>query len=165
MEFKHVATGLALLSSACFVCPAVHAEENIIKDPNRHPHYVFEAEPHFLLAPLGGPLPGVGFRGTVVLLPEGFIDKINDSVGLGFGADWTQDNTWVPIVLQWNFWLSEHWSVFGEPGAAFHLEDRGRRTRGDFTIYGGGRLRFSERVTLTLRVGHPAFAAGFSFLL
>jgi hypothetical protein len=129
------------------------------------PHYAFEAEPHFVLGPIGGPLPGVGFRGTIVLLPEGFIDSINDSVGLGLGVDWTHDNTWVPVVMQWNFWLSEHWSVFGEPGAAFHLEDQGRRSRGDFTLYGGARLRFSERATLTFRVGYPALAVGFSFLI
>ena len=47
---------------------------------------------------------------------NGFIDRINDSVGLGFGVDYTRDNTWLPLVMQWNFWLSEHWSVFGEPG-------------------------------------------------
>src|SRR5450432_1242298 len=83
----------------------------------------------------------------------------------GFGADWTRDNTWVPIVMQWNFWLSTHWFVFGEPGGAFHFTDNGRRDRADFTLYGSARLRFSDRVTLTFRVGHPALAVGLSFLL
>ena len=107
----------------------------------------------------------LGSRGTIVLAHDGFIDSINDSVGLGFGADWTRDNTWVPIVTQWNFWLSTHWSVFGEPGGAFHFTDDGRRDRADFTLYGGARLRFSDRVTLTFRVGHRALAVGLSFLL
>ena len=167
MQLKCLSFGLGLASFVVLTNQTAHAETNIIKDPDRHPHYVFEAEPHFLLAPLGNRtlLPGVGFRGTVVLAQEGFIDKINDSVGLGFGVDYTRDNTWIPVVMQWNFWLSEHWSVFGEPGFAFKLEDRGHATRADFTIYGGGRLRLSDRVTLTLRVGYPALTAGVSFLL
>jgi hypothetical protein len=164
-QLKYIALGLGLTSIVGFASQPAHAEQNIVKDPDRHPHYVFEAEPHFLLAPLGGSLPGVGFRGTVVLLQDGFIESINDSVGIGFGADWTRDNTWAPIVMQWNFWLSEHWSVFGEPGGAFHLQDHGHTDRADFTLYGGARLRFSERATLTFRVGHPALTVGFSFLL
>jgi hypothetical protein len=167
MQLKCLSLGIGLASCITLTNHLASAETNIVKDPDRHPHYVFEAEPHFLLAPLGAPplLPGVGFRGTVVLAQEGFIDKINDSVGLGFGVDYTRDNTWIPIVMQWNFWLSEHWSVFGEPGFAFRFEDHGHDNRADFTIYGGGRLRLSDRVTLTMRVGYPAFTAGFSFLL
>ena len=167
MQFKSVSLGIGFASLVGLVNQTAHAESNIIKDPDRHPHYVFEAEPHFLLAPIdaGKPAAGVGFRGTVVLAQDGFIDRINDSVGLGFGVDYTRDNTWIPVVMQWNFWLSEHWSVFGEPGLAFKSEDRGRASRADFTIYGGGRLRLTDRVTLTLRIGHPALAAGFSFLL
>ena len=167
MQLKCLSLAVGLASFVTMSHQVAHAETNIIKDPGRHPHYVFEAEPHFLLAPLGKEklLPGVGFRGTVVLAQEGFIDRINDSVGLGFGVDYTHDNTWIPIVRQWNFWLSEHWSVFGEPGMAIKIEDRGHATRADFTIYGGGRLRLSDRVTLTMRVGYPAFTAGISFLL
>jgi hypothetical protein len=45
-----------------------------VRDPDRHPHHAFEAEPHALIAPLGpGPLPGVGFRGTFTLSEDGFI--------------------------------------------------------------------------------------------
>ncbi len=167
MQRKSLSLCIGLALCVSLMNQAAHADTNIIKDPDRHPHYVFEAEPHFLLAPLGTQplLPGVGFRGTVVLAQEGFIDRINDSVGLGFGVDYTRDNTWIPVVLQWNFWLSQHWSVFGEPGLAFRFADHGDANRADFTIYAGGRLRLSDRVTLTMRVGYPAFTAGFSFLL
>jgi hypothetical protein len=167
MQLKYLSLGIGLSSCIALVNHPALAETNIIKDPDRHPHYVFEAEPHFLLAPLGTQplLPGAGFRGTLVLAQEGFIPRINDSVGLGFGVDYTRDNTWIPVVMQWNFWLSEHWSVFGEPGFAFRFADHGDANRADFTIYGGGRLRLSDRITLTMRVGYPAFAAGFSFLL
>jgi hypothetical protein len=165
MKLQNAVFAFGLCASVGLLGEVAHAEQNIVRDPDRHPHYVFEAEPHFLLAPIDGPAPGAGFRGTIVLAQDGFIDSINDSVGLGFGVDWTRDNTWVPIVMQWNFWLSNHWSVFGEPGGAFHFTDNGRRDRADFTLYGGARLRFSDRVTLTLRVGHPALAVGLSFLL
>jgi len=165
MKLRIGVLGFALSALVGLVSHAAQAEENIVRDPDRHPHYVFEAEPHFLLAPIDGPLPGAGFRGTIVLVPDGFIPTINNSVGLGFGVDWTRDNTWVPIVMQWNFWLSTHWSVFGEPGGAFHFQDNGRTDRPDFTLYGGARFRFSDRATLTFRIGHPALAVGVSFLL
>lgn len=142
-----------------------HAEQNIVRDPDRHPHYAFELEPHALLAPLSGPLPGAGVRGTIVLAPDGFIASINDSVGLGFGADWTRDRTWVPVVMQWNFWLSEHWSVFGEPGIAWRFDTKANSSRADFMLYGGARLRLAPRITLTARVGYPGFTLGPSFLL
>src|SRR6188768_3758218 len=109
MQLKCLLLSMGLASCLVFNNHAARAETNIIKQPARHPHYVFEAEPHFLLAPLGARpvLPGAGFRGTVVLAQEGFIDRINDSVGIGFGVDYTRDNVWLPVVMQWNFWLSE----------------------------------------------------------
>ena len=143
----------------------VHAETNIVRDPDRHPYYGFELEPHLVLAPVRGPVPGAGVRGTVVLAQNGFIDSINDSVGLGFGVDYTHDKTWVPLVMQWNFWLSEHWSVFGEPGIAWRWDDQFGSSRADLTLYGGARLRLAGRVALTARVGYPGFTLGVSFLL
>jgi hypothetical protein len=65
--------------------------------------------------------------------------------------------------MQWNFWLSRRWSVFGEPGLLLRYvyDDLGVSP---FVVYGGGRLHFSENVALTLRVGYPTFSAGISFL-
>ncbi|MGC4089033.1 MAG: hypothetical protein QM756_14250 [Polyangiaceae bacterium] len=161
------AWSLGFLALACpFFARSAHADENIVRDPDRHPHHAFEAEPHVLLAPLGtGPLPGAGFRGTFTLSESGFIPSINDSVGLGVGIDWTRDNAYVPVVMQWNFWLSHYWSVFAEPGIAAHFTDKFGKTGPDFTLYGGARLRFSNRTTLTLRAGYPALSVGLSFLL
>jgi hypothetical protein len=142
------------------------AEENTARDDWNHPDHAFELEPHALLAPFyDHGLPGVGVRGTLTLARDGFIDGVNDSVGLGFGADWTRDTTWVPIVMQWNFWVSEHWSVFGEPGVALRLRDDFDDRGPDFTIYGGARYRFARSAALTFRVGHPALTLGVSFLL
>ena len=118
-------------SSLVVLSPAVARadEHSIIRSPGDHPAYIFEAEPHVLVG-FAGPFDndgnfGVGFRGTVHIA-NGFVPSINDSVGVGFGFDvGTNGHVLVPVVMQWNFWLSTHWSVFGEPGFAFGSGDRG----------------------------------------
>jgi hypothetical protein len=168
--------------------------------------YQVELEPHLVLgtAPPGpgyGTGAGVGFRGSVVLLPDGFIRRVNDSVALGFGLDighytasWSVDGyrdeclrfetgpngtrictettsnggsynyVFVPVVMQWNFWLTERFSAFAEPGIdIYHLGGHG------YAIspagYIGGRVRLADRITLTGRVGYPTLAIGVSFML
>ena len=46
---------------------------------------------------------------------------------------------WLPVVLQWNFRLSEQWSVFGEPGFAFRIVDPGDDKFQIMVLYAGGR--------------------------
>ncbi len=137
---------------------------------------------------------GVGFRGTIQLLDRGFIKHINDSVGIGIGFDWLHyahgefhctktilggpnnqpqcyshtyssvSYFYIPVVMQWNFWLSRNWSVFGEPGAAFRIVSPGTN-HFDPVVDVGGRWHFADTVTLTLRAGYPDFSVGLSFLL
>jgi hypothetical protein len=147
------------------------AEEAIIKHPGDHPRYVLEAEPHLLLGWRefrDGP--GAGFRATIPIVHNGFVSTINNSVGIGFGIDVDPlrhaDKFAVPVVMQWNFWLSTHWSVFGEPGVAIQAgegRDKDRPVRP--VIYAGGRLHFTPALALTLRAGYPDVAVGISFLL
>src|SRR5450432_1585751 len=102
--------------------------QSIVKHPGEHPTYSFEAEPHLAIAPFRADGVGPGFRGTFVALENSFIPSINNSVGIGVGLDWvfygdhcsgpprdceTQADAIVPVVMQWNFWLSPRWSVFG----------------------------------------------------
>ncbi len=150
---------------------SARAEQAIIKMPGDHPRYVLEAEPHVLLGfrhdVRDGP--GIGFRATIPIVFNGFVSTINNSVGIGFGFDVDPlrkgDHFSVPVVMQWNFWLSTHWSVFGEPGAAV-IFGPGRGERPIWPVlYAGGRLHFSEAIALTLRVGYPDVAVGVSFLL
>ncbi|MBK7582409.1 MAG: hypothetical protein IPI67_19685 [Myxococcales bacterium] len=147
------------------------ADEGVIKHPGRHPDYSFEAEPHFFFGfdPPGktaGRGYGPGFRGTIELVDNGFVKSINNTVGLGFGFDWiafTKDKqaVFIPFVMQWNFWLSRNWSVFGEPGWGLYLGNAtGVRPAG----YAGGRFHFSEKIALTLRIGYPAVSLGASFV-
>ncbi len=187
---------VALLGS---VASRAHAQSTI-RVPGQRPSYSFELEPHVLVTPFEAPDEpsgdgyGLGVRGTVEILPEGFISKLNDSVGIGFGLDWirydglpgrgycrrfaytpqgvpvcveTSANSssyvFVPVVMQWNFWLSRKWSVFGEPGLAVS-----HRSGGDFGVSpvfsAGGRFHFNDSVALTLRLGYPSFSLGVSFL-
>jgi hypothetical protein len=158
---------ITLATLATFAPGVAEADEHsIIKSPGDHPAYIFEAEPHLLIG-YSGPFDsdgnfGVGFRGTVHIA-NGFVSSINDSVGVGFGLDFsTNGHVLVPVVMQWNFWLSTHWSVFGEPGLALGSGDR---TVLWPAFYVGGRFHFTDRIALTMRLGYPDFSLGVSFLL
>src|SRR6186713_1365744 len=145
-------SSLALGCAVGLVAPGALADVSIIKQPGNHADYVFEAEPHLLIAPFDDFRPGVGFRGTFSIVRNGFISSINNSVGIGIGADWSKDHFRIPIVMQWNFWLSRNWSVFGEPGGLIDFE---KKPKPHPAFYAGGRFHFTERITLTMRVGHP----------
>lgn len=70
----------------------------------------------------------------------------------------------IPVVLQWNFWLTRQWSVFGEPGLALYYYDY-RTMSAAPTLYLGGRFHFTDKVALTMRIGYPTFSLGVSFML
>ena len=58
---------LALLAACTVFClkPALaRADVSIIRHPGAHAHYIFEAEPHAIVAPFDKFEPGVGFRGS-----------------------------------------------------------------------------------------------------
>ncbi|HET9956217.1 MAG TPA: hypothetical protein VFQ61_17035 [Polyangiaceae bacterium] len=187
----------------CFGQIGTAHAQSTIRHPGQRPHYDFELEPHLLLGAFDPPGPahggdglGLGFRGTIEVAPEGFISKLNDSVGVGFGMDWvhystsaargrcsrfidgpngtlicaevdtqySRDYFYVPIVMQWNFWLARRWSVFGEPGLSLNFP-RHRDMSISPALYAGGRFHFSDQVTLTMRLGYPTFSLGVSFLL
>jgi len=175
------------------------ADTLLIQRPGSHPNYFFEAEPHLGFSALPPPGPargsgfGVGFRGTFEIVDNGFIAGINNTVGVGVGADWlyygdsdlpcerdpsgnncadldpdfSMTYIYLPVVMQWNFWLSRDWSVFGEPGVGLHFMSEGDDSVGldPFFFFVGGRYHFSDRVTLTMRAGYPTFSVGASFLL
>jgi hypothetical protein len=88
-----------------------------------------------------------------------------------------------PVVMQWNFWLTDKWSVFGEPGLtirhAFYPDYYSqwcgpgfvgtcgpKSTEPFFTFYAGGRYNFNEKFALTMRLGYPLdFSIGLSIFL
>ena len=174
--------------------------QSVLRVPGLRPNYAVELEPHLLLSPFDAPDDpsgdgyGFGARATIEVAPEGFIQNLNDSVGIGLGLDWVHYDAlrgrgscerfattaggvpvcvetsahhssylFVPVVMQWNFWLHRRWSVFGEPGLALT-----HRTEGSFGVSpvfsAGGRYHFSDSVALTARVGYPTLSLGISFL-
>ena len=135
--------------------------ESTIKSDMAHPLYGFEAEPHVVATPFqdGGGI-GAGFAGTFVIKDDGFIGRLNDSIGVGFGANWTSNRDFVfSAAMQWNFWFTEHWSAFGEPGVALDTHD-GTNFWPSFGA--GGRYAFSPSTALTLRLGFPMSSLGLS---
>ena len=204
MVFRRHAAAWAVGAAGCLFAQHAAADTVVIKRPGAHPRYGFEAEPHLILGPFDPPGRafednagiGIGFRGTIELVDNGFIRSINNTVGLGFGADFVHYNgdgcirvervggrlvcdefdnrdvnaLWLPIVMQWNFWLSRNWSVFGEPGLAFRFDNNSIDDDYDFDIdffvfYAGARWHFARDVALTMRIGYPTFSVGVSFLL
>ncbi|HWZ89253.1 MAG TPA: hypothetical protein VNW92_10395 [Polyangiaceae bacterium] len=189
---------LALAGCAFSLSARAHADTSIIRHAGDHSRYSFEAEPHLLLGLFNPPGPaygtgfGVGFRGTVIVLDNGFVPTINNSIGIGFGADWVHygsggrpicvtdtgpsqvptcntdsvSELWFPVVMQWNFFLSRQWSVFGEPGLALRYQSVPgvRDLNLDPQLYVGGRWHFSDQMTLTMRLGYPTFSVGVSFM-
>ena len=190
---------LVLATFALSIAAPAHADTLIIKSPGDHSRYSFEAEPHLLLGLIDPPGVGsgtglgLGFRGTVVLVDNGFVPSINNSIGVGFGVDWVHyghgrahcvpnsgpsggcyafdnsesvNNLWFPVVMQWNFFLSRQWSVFGEPGLAVRYTSvpNAHDVQVDPILSVGGRWHFSDSMTLTMRLGYPTFSVGVSFM-
>jgi hypothetical protein len=187
-------------------------EHSIIKHPGDHPNYGVEIEPHvlasFIWTPARGDGFGLGGRFSIPIVSNGFVSSINNNVAIGFGVDWAHYSGWCsryydfgvayancpsfnilhfPVVMQWNFFLSTHWSVFGEPGLALtygsfsgggdcsYYDRAGRLIITNcggpgggwdfdpFVFFVGGRFHFNDKVSLTARLGWPYFSFGVSF--
>ncbi len=181
-----------------------------IKEPGNHPDYSVELEPHLLLqwssGFYGSEGYGLGARASIPFLKNGPIPKINNNMAIGFGLDWAHfsgncwgwgnyyyrngpvpgdqcsgNDFWVPIVLQWNFFLTPVISVFGEPGLAIEHQsfdypyfvncpngacrDTYSHTDLEPVFFAGARFLFSDTVGATVRLGWPYISAGISILL
>lgn len=186
---------IAVVSAAVVAVSSPAQAELTIRTPNP-PRYKVEIEPHGivqtdLLYDEGHAGLGFGARFSIPLMSPGFVKTINDSIAISFGPDFVhydgyryvcagldcnQTSFWrmyFPVALQWNFWLSDRWSVFGEPGLVFRHNfidcapgaDCGRRTV-DASFFAGGRFHFADNVALTLRLGFPeALSVGVSWFL
>lgn len=193
---------------ATLVAADVASAASVIKRPGAHPSYSFELEPHLVFqwdnrwGDDDGLGPGVRFN--IPFLDNGPISSINNNMAIGVGLDITfgDDNcsfwygrtnvpwdrhdcsvteVWAPVVLQWNFFLTDIISVFGEPGLAFvhrnfdgeyycqgnsgplcEYDDTDNELEGVF--WGGARFQFSDTVGLTVRLGTPYVSVGANFL-
>jgi len=204
---KIIPFGAAVALAGLFSPASAAAHEQVVIRDWRAPiSYDIEIEPHLVLgtAPPGagaGSGAGLGVRGSMVILPEGFIPRLNDSVAVGVGLDYgryngawaingyrdqclhyepgpagtsictevtsnggTYNYLFVPVVMQWNFWLTRRFSAFGEPGVDFYyLGNHGFWFSP--AAYVGGRVQLADGITLTGRIGYPTVAIGVSFMM
>ena len=188
------ALGLVAALVAHSFCATAEAASTINR-PGLHPRYDVELEPHLAFAFSHGHRFsedegfGPGMRFAIPIVDDGPLSKINNSMAIGFGLDWTHhdgncavgdcdsDVFWFPVVLQWNFWLTDMISVFGEPGMAIQHEtwdddycvDGVNCDTSDtdprFVFFGGGRFLFSDSIGGVVRLGWPYLSLGATFLL
>jgi hypothetical protein len=199
---------LALLFTvAMVVCARPAKGDDTIKHPGDHPKYAVEIEPHgvwgwthYNYAPVDGF--GLGARFSIPVTDDGFVKSINNSVAITFGVDWLHysgtncyyyndprfrgpcydvgdaNYLFFPVAMQWNFFVAQHWSVFGEPGLVIYhgfFDYCGAAPPGapcsnptttgvDVAFFVGGRYHFGDHVALTMRIGYPTFSLGVSFM-
>ncbi|WP_394833885.1 hypothetical protein LVJ94_46015 [Pendulispora rubella] len=176
--------------------------DDTIKHPGDHPDYKVEIEPHGTLAFAslygngydGGSTGfGAGGRFTIPIVQNGFIPNINNNVGITFGLDFVHYSCdyriagfkydcsanflFLPVAMQWNFFVAERWSVAAEPGLfiyhGFYDDycngiagcDGPTKTSVQPAFYAVGRYHFNEKTSLTMRIGYPTFSVGVSFFL
>jgi hypothetical protein len=197
---------LPLMLVLLLAAPREARAQSTIKQPGNHPHYGVELEPHLALQWTnrwgGDDGIGPGMRVNIPFIHNGPIRQINNNMGITFGLDITFGDAggpcwagmpdpghdcnvtefWLPVAMQWNFWLTDVISVFGEPGFAiahrrwdfdYYCNGPGNpicdgddtETDVEFVFWGGGRFMFSDRIGATVRIGYPMITAGINFLL
>jgi len=187
MKRRHAVPLVAALAAVTIPSVAA-ARDETIREPGEHPDYHFDIEPHGVLGldfyGDGGLGLGGGIRISMPVCKNCFIPKINNNVAVTFGADFAFfpffDNPgyapwylYLPVAMQWNFFVAKKWSVAAEPGIVpwFGLYDYGACNGcHNWAIWPSlsfvGRYHFNDRVALTMRVGIPEFFnIGVSFWL
>jgi hypothetical protein len=195
----HSAGLFVLLGLVAAPVARARAADDTIRRPGDHPLYSVELEPHLPIGwgGLGGRYGGdaalgLGARFSIPVVHNGFVPTINNSIAVTFGIDWVHyfgcyntgancsaDYITLPVALQWNFYVSQHWSVFGEPGFAIYhgFFSTCQNFDGTFcshpsgfsetgivpALFLGGRYHFTDRVSLTMRIGYPTLSVGVSF--
>ena len=177
--------------TAMLIAPRSAAADDTIKRPLDHRIYPIEIEPHGTVAVsslYNAAGVGAGVRLSVPVLNEGFLPKVNDSVAISFGGDFVHYDGCIghrcganyliaPVVMQWNFFVSNSWSLMAEPGVAGYygfFDDTCAGVAGPCVghtragilpaAFVGARYHASEHVALTARIGFPTFSLGASFL-
>ena len=202
---------LCVAALAALGLPAVAHAQNIVRQPGNHPDYAVEIEPHLAfqwadrVGVTDGFAPGVRFN--IPFLKNGPVSTINNNMAITFGLDltfgdggygWCYDRydptrripngacnvteLWLPVGVQWNFYLTKVISVFGEGGFAIAhrrwsydwlcngpatpaCEQHNTTNDLELILAGGGRFMFSDKIGATIRIGFPMITAGINFLL
>jgi hypothetical protein len=189
----------SLALAACFAVwtsTPGHAAAQV-KSAGRHLHYGVELEPHLVWQWNGDEIArsdgiGMGFRASIPIMQDGPVPTINNSLAITFGFDWahfpecydyrgcSEDDFWVPVAVQWNFYLTPRFSLFPEFGLGFRdavlnydeFDDRcrGRGCRGYAlevhpVLWFGARFLLTDYIALVFRLGTPSLQLGVSFFI
>ncbi|HET9954717.1 MAG TPA: hypothetical protein VFQ61_09435 [Polyangiaceae bacterium] len=190
--------GLLACVGSCLAATQARAD---IQTPGAHPHYTLDLEPHLALQfDRGwrgeGTGIGPGFRVSLPVVQNGPLKNLNNNLAVGLGLDYTHfrgcdrpgtsgecsvNQYWFPVLAQWNFFFTDHWSAFAELGfsvlhrtIAWDTEcpflDAGQCHSKSFrplepVIFVGGRYLITGRFGVVARVGSPYASLGVDFLL
>lgn len=198
---KLLVSGTAI-ASLCLGMTATARAETVIRHPGQHTPYGFELEPHLVFDWLDdshwvGDGIGPGLHMAVPFMHQGPISSINNNMALKFGLDITFggrcywgsryrerydcDSTsfMLPVALQWNFYITDIITTFGEVGLAirhsrwpysFNCNANGTCQATDSDTYAlfysavGAKFMFGRSVGLTVRMGYPHVTIGASIL-
>lgn len=123
---------------------------------------------------------GAGIRGEFVVLPSGALPNVNDDISFTAGGDailfFDDDGhdhgrfdshdhdgglgIWAAAAVQWNFYLSQQWSVFPELGMWLQFGRDGRHDHDDafdmdLLVGLGVRYHLGGRSAILFRIEHP----------
>lgn len=180
----------ALLLGWCWSAAPAAAQLN---RSGHHSPYQFELEPHLVWqwnadeAAIDDGI-GLGFRASIPVLREGPLPSIDNNLAVSFGFAWahfpecrvergecSENDFWVPVVAQWNFFLTPSFSLFPEFGLGFRnavfdggalCDGRGCRHSSlevHPVMWFGARVHLSEMFALVMRLGTPWLQFGVSF--
>lgn len=188
---------LSVIAGLLSFCAVLVSHSPVSADIQRagdHVHYGAEIEPHLVLqwANERGYDEGFGFgaRASIVLIDNGPLPMLNNTLAVSFGLDLTffDDDLygtldrdavqiWLPVAAQWNFYFTSEFAMFPEFGLAI------RYWKGEVACIGnqgacdddkvdiepvfwvGGRYTFSDTMAFTFRLGHPSINIGISMFL
>jgi hypothetical protein len=187
---------LSIASIAMLGSPSTANAETVIRRPGLHPQYSVELEPHLAFDWFDDHWVsdgiGPGMHVAVPFMHQGPISTINNNMAIKFGMDltfgggcsWHYRNRYdcdatsllLPVALQWNFYITDIITVFGEPGLAIRHTwwdycsdgDCGggySDTSGNIYFAGGAKFMFGRTVGLTVRLGYPHATIGATILL
>ncbi|HEX4354133.1 MAG TPA: hypothetical protein VHZ95_14490 [Polyangiales bacterium] len=193
MQSFHLSSKLIaslLFAIGLLLCRDVEAQ---IDSSGHHSRYMVELEPHLVWQWTGDEVAvddgiGLGFRVSIPIMQDGPVPTLNNNLAIGFGLDWAhfgggcygvsnacdEDDIWVPVTLQWNFFLTQAISIFPELGLGFrdaifdgYLCSNGRCRGSDLEVqpilWFGARFRVLDQFALVLRLGTPSLEFGASF--
>ncbi|MGC4065561.1 MAG: hypothetical protein QM784_13125, partial [Polyangiaceae bacterium] len=139
-RFARLAWTAFTLATTFALFPQNASAATIIKQPGNHPQYSWELEPHLAVDWDNHWYNDDGFRpgvhAAIPIMQQGPIPTINNNMAIKFGfdlifhggcdgryRDWgaydcSATSILLPIALQWNFYITDIITVFGEPGLA-----------------------------------------------